>query len=115
MQNSTPILTLTVVATGAIAAQRFVGPTGAVAAAAGNALGVSRYLSAQAGDKIPVDTLGTAYVEAGAAIAAGALVESDSVGRAITRNAGVALGRVAPGDPGASAAGKFTEIILFPN
>ncbi len=115
MQNSTPILTQTVVATGAIAAQRFVGPAGAVAAAGGHAVGVSRYSASQSGDKIPVDVIGTAYVEAGAAIAAGALVESDASGRAVTNSTGIALGRVAPGDAGASAAGKFTEIVLFPN
>ena len=114
MQNCTPILTETVTAASAIAAQRFVSPALAQTGAAGNAYGVSRYAGV-AGDKIPVDLMGTTVVEAGAAISAGALVESDASGRAVTHSAGVILGRLAPGDAGASAAGQFVEVILFPN
>jgi hypothetical protein len=113
MQNAIPLLTLTVAATGAITAQRFVTPAAAQAGAGVNSLGVARYGAAIA-DKIPVDVMGTAYVEAGAAIDAGALVEADASGRAITRSAGAILGRVAPGDS-AAAAGAFVEIVLIPN
>lgn len=114
MQNATPLLTLNVLAAAALTGQRFVAPGGTQTGAAGNAIGVGRY-SVTAGQSVPVDAIGTTYVEAGAAIAAGALVESDASGRAVTRASGVALGRVAPGDPGAASAGQFVEIVLFPN
>jgi hypothetical protein len=114
MQNNTPLLTLTIVATAALTAQRFVTAAGAQTGAGGNAIGVARY-SGAIGDKVPCDVLGTTYVEAGAAIAAGALVASDASGRAITWASGVALGRVVPSDPGATAAGQFVEILQIPN
>lgn len=112
-RQSLSLITLTVVATGAITANRFVSPAGALAGAAGNAYGVAESAAA-IGEKIPVTSHGTAVVEAGAAIAAGALVEADATGRAITKAAGVTLGRLAPGEV-AGAAGQFVEVILFNN
>lgn len=114
MQNNTPLLALTIVATAALSAQRFVTATGAQTGAGGNAIGVARYAGA-IGDKVPCDALGTAYVESGAAIAAGALIGADASGRAITWASGAALGRVVPNDPGASASGQFVEVLLIPN
>jgi hypothetical protein len=113
LQNNISLLSLPIVATGAIAACRFVGPALALAAAAGNALGVSRS-DAAIGERTTIDVLGTAVVEAGAAIAAGALVEADASGRAVTKASGVPLARLAPGEV-ASAAGQFVEVILLPN
>lgn len=112
-RQSTPILTLNLTLTGTVVAERFVTGAGAQTGAAGNAIGVAR-TAGVSGDRIAVDTLGTAVVEVGAAISANALVESDSSGRAITRSAGVTLGRLAPGES-ASAAGQFVEVILFTN
>lgn len=111
--QNTAVLTHTVSAAGVIAANRFVTPLGAQAGADANTLGAARFAAAAAGEKIPVDVLGTAVVEAGAAIAAGATVKSDASGRAITwvtsgAKVGIAL-------QAAGAAGEMVEILLVPN
>ena len=59
-----PILTLTIAATATLVAERFVTQAGAVPAADANVLGVVRQ-AAVSGDKVTVDVLGTAIVEAG--------------------------------------------------
>lgn len=107
------LLTLTLGLTGTVVAQRFVTGAGAQTGAAGNALGVAR-TAGVSGENIPVDVIGTAIVETGAAIAANALVESDASGRAVTKAAGVTLGRLAPGQS-AAAAGQFVEVLLIQN
>lgn len=112
-QQSIALLTLTITAAGAIAANRFVTPLGAQAGADANAIGVSRVAAAAVGEKIPVDMIGTTTVEAGAAIAAGATLKSDATGRAITWAA--AGGRLAIALEAASAAGEFIEILFIPN
>lgn len=111
-QQSMPVLTLTVAATGTISAHRFVTAAGAQAGADANALGVTR-VAAVSGDKIPVDVLGTVIVEAGAAVSAGASLKSDASGRAITwvtsgAKVGIAL-------EAAGAAGQFIEVLFIPN
>lgn len=108
-----PLLTLTLGLTGTVVAERFVTGAGAQTGAAGNALGVAR-TAGVSGENIPVDVIGTAVVETGAAISANALVEADASGRAVTKSAGVTLGRLAPGQS-ATAAGQFVEIILIQN
>lgn len=105
------LLSLTVTATGAITGDRFITGAGAQTGAAGNALGVARYGGA-IGEKVTVDVIGTAIVEAGAAIAANALVESDANGRAVTKAAGVTLGRALQA---AAAAGQKIEVLLIQN
>jgi hypothetical protein len=111
-KNSTPILALTVVADGTIAANRFVTPVAAQAVAEDNSLGVSRFAAAD-GENVTVDVLGTATVEAGGAITAGDKIESDADGRAVTwSTSGPVLGRALEG---ASGAGKFIEVLLIPN
>lgn len=110
MKQSLPLLKLTSTATGVIVANRFVTVAGVQTGAAGNALGVAE-TAAAIGEKFPVDVIGTAIVEAGAAIAAGALVEADASGRAVTKAAGVTLGRLAPGEV-ALASGQLVEVIL---
>jgi hypothetical protein len=112
MQQSVPVLALTAVAAGTIAANRFVTPAGAQAGADANTLGVCRQ-AAVATDKVTVDVLGTAIVEAGAAVSAGATVKSDASGRAITwassgAKVGIAL-------EAATAAGQMIEVLLIPN
>lgn len=109
--NNTSLLSLTVVAAGTIAAARFVTPAGAQAGAGANTLGAARF-AAVAGDKIPVDTLGTLQVEAGAAVAAGATIASDASGRAITWAAGA---KVAIALEAATAAGQIIEVLHIPN
>ena len=108
------IVTLTGPATAALSANRFVTTAGAVPAAAANAVGVTRTAGA-IGDLVPVDVLGTTIVEAGAAIAAGAAVETDAQGRAVLLASGAKLGRLAPSQPAATAAGQLVEIVLIPN
>lgn len=109
--QNTALLALTVVATGVIVGDRFITGAGAQTGAAGNALGVARYGGA-IGDKITTDVIGTAIVEAGAAVAANALIESDASGRAITKAAGVTLGRALQA---AAAAGQKIEVLLIQN
>ena len=106
------LLTLATTLTGAVTASRFVTPAGAMAGADANTLGVARSTGA-INDKVPVDALGTAVVESGAAVVAGATIKSDATGRAITwvtsgAKVGVAL-------EAATAAGQFIEVLLVPN
>jgi hypothetical protein len=106
------ILPLPMVLTGTVAEARFVTPAGAQAGADANTYGVSRSAGVSA-DRITVDVLGTAIVEAGAAISAGATLKSDASGRAITwatSGAKVALALEAAG-----ASGQFIEVLLIPN
>jgi len=106
------LLTLAVTLSGTVAANRFVTPAGAQAGADANTLGVARTAGVSA-DKVPADILGTAVVEAGAPVAAGATVKSDATGRAITwvtSGAKVGLALEAAG-----AAGQFIEVLLIPN
>lgn len=77
------LFTLSILATAVIAACRFVTNAGAHSGLAGDALGVSRSAAA-IGAYAPVDVYGTAVVEAGGVVVAGALVQSDATGRAIT-------------------------------
>lgn len=105
------LLALTFAATGAIVADRFVTGAGAQTVAAGNAIGVARN-DAAIGEKFTADVIGTAIVEAGAAVAANALVEADAAGRAVTKAAGVTLGRALQA---AGAAGQKIEVLLIQN
>ena len=111
-RQSTPILTLSVIAAGALNPDRFVTAAGAVPAAGASALGVGR-AAASSGQRTPVDVMGTTVVETGGAIAANAFVETDNLGRAVTKSTGVTLARLAPGES-ATAAGQFVEVILLP-
>jgi hypothetical protein len=114
--QKTPILTLTTVATAAVAAHRFVDFDGTQCDVAGaKPKGVSVYAAA-AGEAFATDVLGTTKVEAGAAIALGAKgltpVKTDAEGRAIPHDgvgeiAGYAL-------EAASGAGKVHEVLLTP-
>lgn len=113
MRNSIPLQTLTMVLAGAVAASRFVSTALAQAGAGDYTYGVAR-TAGEIGEAIPVDTIGTAVIETGGAILAGAQVQADASGRAITIGAGVAVGRLAPGES-SSAAGQFVEIILITN
>ncbi len=111
-KQNIPILTLTHRLTGTVAQYRFVTPAGAQAGADANTLGVAR-VAGVSGEDIPVDTLGTAIVEAGAAIAAGATLKSDASGRGITWV--TAGAKVAIALQAATAAGEFIEVLLIPN
>lgn len=111
-RQATPLLTLPVTLTGTVAAHRFVAPSGAYAAADGNTLGVAR-TGGGSGDKVSVDVIGTAVVEAGAAVSANDTLEVDSTGRAVTwATSGAKIGMALQA---ASGAGVFIEVLLIPN
>lgn len=111
-QQAISLLALPVALTGTVAANRFVTPAGAQAGADANTLGVAR-TAGVAGEKVTVDVIGTAVVEAGAAIAAGATLETDASGRAVTW--ATSGGKVAIALQAASAAGQMIEALLLPN
>ncbi len=113
MKQSIPILTIDRVSAGAIAAHRFVTAAGAQAGADANAIGVARNAAAAAAVRIPVDVLGTAIVEAGAAVAAGATLKSDANGKAITWAAAGA--KLAIALDAAGGDGELIEVLLIPN
>ena len=125
-RQACPIFALSALAATALLAERFVSQSGAgttngalttinvaqTTLAATNTLGVVRQAAAS-GDKVTVDVLGSAIIEAGAAITAGATVSSDTVGRAIAWATGAA--KVGMALQSATAAGQFIEILLIPN
>lgn len=116
-----PLLYKAFAAGAAIAARRIVKFSAAEtviqgAAATDSLVGVSSDIAAASGENVEIVTHGIAYVEAGAAIAIGALVTSDSVGRGVTagpaagannRTIGIAL-------EAASAAGDIIRVLLSP-
>jgi hypothetical protein len=109
--NNIPILALTAVLTGTVAVNRFVTPAGAQAGAGTNTLGVARSAGVS-GDKVTVDVAGTAIVEAGAAVSAGATIGVDASGRGITWASGAKVGLALEA---AGAAGQMIEVLLIPN
>lgn len=109
---NTSLLTLTIAAAAALSANRFVTAGGAVPSANGNAVGVTRTSAGAAGDLVPVDAVGTAMVEASAAISAGAAVATTNDGRAVTFSTGVTVGRALTA---ATAAGQLIEVLLIQN
>jgi hypothetical protein len=111
-QQNTALLTLTVALAGTVAAARFVSATGAQVGADGASIGVSR-TAGVSGEKVPVDVLGTAIVESGAAITAGAALKSDASGRAIVW--ATSGNKVAYALQAATAAGQFIEVLLLDN
>ncbi len=111
MSQFTPVLTLPIIAAGAIVADRFVSVAATQAGAAANTLGVARS-NAASGAPLPVDVMGTAIVEAGAAVAQYALLETNASGQAVTRSAGPIVGRALQA---ATAAGQRIEVLLIPN
>jgi predicted RecA/RadA family phage recombinase len=105
-----PILSLGVIAGGALAACRFITPAGAYPAAGADTLGVTRTPALASGDRVLVDVMGTAAVEAGAAITAGAEVEVLADGRITPKASGKARGKALEA---ASGAGKVIEVLLY--
>lgn len=111
-QQNIAILSLPLVLSGTVTANRFVTAAGAQAGADANTYGVTRS-SGVSGERVTADILGTAMVEAGAAVAAGATLKADASGRGITwvtsgAKVGLAL-------EAASAAGQMIEVLLIPN
>lgn len=107
MKTEHIVLTISILAAAALAKKRFVTAAGAVPAAGAWCPGVTN-AGYDPGEQAGVDVQGVILVEAGAAVAAGAEVQTDAAGRAITKDAGVSLGRTFDA---ASAAGEFIRIL----
>lgn len=107
MKSAQPLLTTSLIAAVALTAHRFAAFDGTVCAAGAKALG-SVVVDTDADNVAPVDVLGIVLVEAGAAIAAGAVVQSDATGRAITKAAGEANGTAWDA---ATAAGDVIRVV----
>lgn len=108
------ILTLTVVAGAAVAAERFVTQAGGYPAAGAVAFGVTRTSASQAGDLLPVDVLGTTIVETGAAVTPDAALMVDAQGRVVPLTVG-SKSPVARALGVAAGAGERIEVLLVPS
>jgi hypothetical protein len=111
MTQKISLLTLTVAATAALAAERFVTVAGAYPAAKANALGVTT-TQAASGEPVGVDVAGTAVATAGAAITKGASLQVGTDGKVVTKTDGVTVGVALQA---ASADGDRLEVLLVPN
>lgn len=111
MTQKIAVLALTIAATAALEAERFVTAAGAYPAAAGNAFGVS-CTKAAIGERVATDVLGTAIVTAGGAIAKNAFIDVGTNGKAVTHAAGKV---VAQALQAAATDGDRIEVLLIPN
>lgn len=108
------LLTLTVIASATVAANRFVTTAGAHGGPGALPLGVTRS-EGVSGDPIPVDVLGTAVVEAGDAIAADATIMVTTDGKALTHDGDGDKHAAGRALEAAGAAGALVEILLVPS
>lgn len=105
------ILTLTLLATATLTANRFADYDGGLPSDGGNAMGVVRH-NGVSGENVAVIVQGTAPVEVSGAISKGDLVEVGADGRIETQSAGVSVGRALEAS---TAAGQVIEVLLLPN
>lgn len=110
-QGSVEIFSHSVVAAVALTNARAVTHGGALPAAAARCLGFAKF-DQLIGLRVNVAVLGSTIAEAGAAIAIGALLELDALGRVITRVTGVVVGSALST---AVNVGDKIEIVLIPN
>lgn len=107
MQTEKILLATTVAATTALARLCLVNFAGGTCGAGARPLGVAN-AAYDIGEQAGVNTHGELLVEAGAAIAVGAEVESDASGRAVTKTTGVAFGAARDA---AAAAGDIIRVL----
>lgn len=107
MQTEKILMTTSVAATTALTRLRLVNFAGGTCGAGARALGTAN-ANYDIGEQAGVNTHGELLVEAGAAIAAGAEVESDASGRAVTKSTGVAFGAARDA---ATAAGDIIRVL----
>ena len=112
-RSNIALLTLTVIASATVASGRFITTGGAHAAAGALPLGVTRS-DGVSGDPIPVDVLGTALVEAGAAIAADAPIMVTTAGKALTHDGDGDKHAVGRALEAAAGDGSVIEVLLVP-
>jgi type IV secretory pathway TrbF-like protein len=110
--SSISILNLGIIASAALAQHQAVTAAGAIATAAGNAVGFT-HTPAALGERVAVTAVGTAIAIAGGAIAIGAAVEVvGSVGKVATKTTGIAIGRALTA---AAADGDQVEVLIIAN
>ena len=107
MKTEKILLAVTIAAAVDLSRFRFADYSGNVASAGERALGVPT-ADFSAGEQASVATHGEILFEAGAAIAAGAEVESDANGRAVTKTTGIGSGVARDV---ASAAGEIIRVL----
>ena len=107
MKTEKILLTTTIIALVALARFRCVSFLGGIPTAGAPVLGVAT-TNADAGEPAGVNTHGDILVEAAAAIAVGAEVESDATGRVVTKTTGAAFGRARDA---AAAAGDIIRVL----
>jgi len=98
-------------ASGSVAANRFVTVAGAQAGADANTIGVAMAAGTN-GNAFPVAVAGIAKAEAGAAISAGAELETDANGKAIAKTNGPVVARALQA---AAQDGDLIDVLLIPN
>jgi len=105
------LLTVGITATATITQNQAITAAGAVASAAGNAIGFAN-VAAASGQRVPTTVVGTALAIAGAAITNGAAIEVGSAGKVVTRSAGITIGRALQA---AAADGDVIEVLIINN
>lgn len=111
MKAGQPMCIISIAATAALSRLRFVTFTGAQAGAGVRALGVAD-ADGDLGEMTPVTTSGIALVEAGAAIAPGALITTDASGRAVTNGAATFANHNGYALDAATGAGEIIRVML---
>lgn len=114
VQTSISLMTITVIASAAVAAERFITTAGAHPEAGGLPIGVTRS-AGESGDPVPVDVIGTAIVTAGAAISVDEAVAVGTDGKAITHDGDGDKHAVGRALTAARADGDAIEILLLPS
>lgn len=110
--SAIPLLTIGVPAAVALSQFQAVTAGGAIASAAGNAVGFTQ-TSGNVGDRVPTTALGTAIATAAGPIAVGALLEvTGSAGKLTTKSSGVGVARALQA---AAADGDLIEVLPIPN
>jgi len=108
MKTEKILMVTTILAAAALARFRLVDYSGNPTSAAERALGVA-VTNFDTGEQAGVAVKGEVLVEAGAAIAVGAEVESDSSARVVTKSAGVVVGVARDA---AAAAGDIIRVLI---
>lgn len=112
-KSNISILTLSVIATTAALASRFLTTAGAYPAAGGLPLGVNK-ADAVVGAPTPVDVLGTTLVQAGGVIAIDAAVMVGADGQAVAHDGDGDKHAIGRALSAAAAEGDVIEILLVP-
>lgn len=110
---SIPLLTLTAIASVAVASCRFVTQAGAYPTAGGLAFGVTRSDGA-IGDPIPVDIHGTTIAEAGDAFSADVPLMVTATGKVVAHDGDGDKHAVARSMDASAGDGAMVEILLVP-